>query len=171
MRPDIVDGASVAEGSIAPEPAERETGLTAESAAGEYRDALQRILSEFSAETVARLSQLSDAADEAGAGVEGIVIDVFVDQDGEGPFEVWARFEGRDAFALDRRFDDRRHLFGVVWGGGGWEPDVPSRPRGWSRDDLESAFVDAVAGWIEPLLPVDPPEGRWRIGAPDEFFG
>jgi hypothetical protein len=161
---------SVEEGSIVPEPGERTTESTDEPAVDGYRGALQRILSEFSAETATRLSRLSDAADDAGAGVEGIVVDVFVDQDGEGPFDVWARFEGRDAFVLDRRFDDRRHLFGVVWGEDGWDPEVPSRPRGWTRDDLEAAVVDAVAEWIELLLPAGAPADRWRIGAPGEFF-
>ncbi len=110
--------------------------------------------------------QLQAAAEQAGGGIDGIAIDVFVDQDGEGPFDVWARFEGDAAFGLDRRFDDDRRLFGVEWGEEGWEPEVPGRPRGWTRDDLERAVLDAVAEWLAPLLPLGSREGFWRVGAP-----
>ncbi|GAA1024878.1 MULTISPECIES: DUF6389 family protein [Amycolatopsis] len=126
---------------------------------GDYRAAVTGILGVAAQEISARLEKFW-----AAAGADGIVIDVFVDQDGEGPFDVWARFEGRDAFALDRRFDDGRHLFGVVWGEDGWAPEVPPRPRGWTRDDLEAAVVDVVTQWITPLMPAGAPEGFWRIG-------
>lgn len=131
---------------------------------GGYRAAVTGILGSASHETSARLEQFWAAA--RADGVEGVVIDVFVDQDGEGPFDVWARFEGRDAFALDRRFGDERHLFGVAWGEDGWEPGVPPRPSGWTRDDLEAAVVEVVAQWITPLVPAGAPEGFWRIGSP-----
>lgn len=77
---------------------------------------------------------------------------MFVDQDGEGPFDVRAWFEGSDAFALDRRLDAERHLFGVVWGERDWKPAVPSRPHGWTRDELEEVVVDTVAEWLGPLV-------------------
>ncbi|MFD2467688.1 DUF6389 family protein [Amycolatopsis silviterrae] len=133
---------------------------------GEYRAAVTGILGSASHETAARLEKFRAAARAEGTEIDGIVIDVFVDQDGEGPFDVWARFDGRDAFVLDRRFDDARHLFGVVWGEAAWEPAVPPRPRSWTRDDLEAAVVDVVTRWIEPLLPAGEPEEFWRIGPP-----
>lgn len=139
--------------------------------ARDHADALLPILAPHAQGTRDRLETFRLAAGEAGSGVEGIVVDVFVDQDGEGPFDVWARFEGDDAFALDRRFDDERHLFGVEWGEDGWEPDVPRRPLGWTRDDLERAVVGAVVAWITPLIPDGSPEGFWRIGAPDGACG
>ncbi|MFB9926974.1 DUF6389 family protein [Amycolatopsis halotolerans] len=126
---------------------------------GDYRAAVTGILGTAAQETSARLERFWTEAR-----AEGIVIDVFVDQDGEGPFDVWARFEGADAFALDRRFDDDRHLFGVVWDEDGWVPAVPPRPRGWTRDDLEAAVVEVVTEWITPLIPAGAPEGFWRIG-------
>ncbi|MGW7532987.1 DUF6389 family protein [Amycolatopsis sp. NPDC054798] len=135
---------------------------------GEYRAAVTGILGSAAQETFARLERFWAAARAAEA--EGIVVDVFVDQDGEGPFDVWARFAGRDAFALDRRFDDDRQLFGVVWGEAGWEPEVPPRPRGWTRDELEAVLVEVVAEWISPLIPAGAPEGFWRIGSPDGTF-
>lgn len=113
----------------------------------EYRARLARILASSSDNVAGKLRRFRDAATDA------IVIDLFVEQDGEGPFDVWARFEGPDAFALDRRFDDERQLFGVVWGELGWEPDVPPRPQGWTWDELEKAVFETVAEWIEPLLP------------------
>ncbi len=135
--------------------------------AQDYLAALRPLLAARTEDAAARLERFRRAAEEAGAGIDGVLIDVFVDQDAEGPFDVWARFEGSDAFALDRRFDDDRHLFGVEWGEDGWEPDVPPRPRGWTRDDLEEAVLDAVAEWLSPLLPPGSPEGFWRIGLPD----
>ena len=113
----------------------------------EYRAQLTRILSASSEVVAAKLVRFQEEA------TDGITIDVFVGQDGEGPFDVWARFEGADAFALDRRFDDERHLFGVVWSEDGWDPDVPARPRGWTWEELEAAIFDAVAAWLDPLVP------------------
>ena len=69
--------------------------------------------------------------------------------------------------SLWRRFDEERHLFGVEWGEEGWEPDVPGRPRGWTRDDLERAVLEAVTEWISPLIPAGSPERFWQIGTPD----
>lgn len=134
--------------------------------AQDYADALRPLLAAHTDDAAARLERFHRAAVEAGAGIDAVLIDVFVDQDAEGPFDVWARFEGRDAFLLDRRFDDDRHLFGVEWGEDGWEPDVPPRPRGWIRDDLERAALDAVVEWLSPRIPPGAPDGFWRIGIP-----
>lgn len=132
-----------------------------------YARALRTVLDTESERVAAALGDLHRAAVEAENGVEAILIDVFVDQDGEGPFDVWARFEGADAFALDRRLDEQRHLFGVEWTADGWEPAVPSRPRRWTRDRLEEAVLVVVAEWIEGLLPADAREGLFWVGAPD----
>ncbi|CAD5139925.1 MULTISPECIES: DUF6389 family protein [unclassified Microbacterium] len=132
-----------------------------------YARALRTVLDTESERVAAALGDLHRAAVEAENGVEAILIDVFVDQDGEGPFDVWARFEGADAFALDRRLDEQRHLFGVEWTADGWEPAVPSRPRRWTRDRLEEAVLVIVAEWIEGLLPADAKEGLFWVGAPD----
>lgn len=142
------------------------TDTLAEMEAREYRDQLLPILAASEAGLPRRLERFRLAAEEADA-VDGVLIDVFLDQDGEGPFDVWARFDGDGAFALNCRFDDERHLFGVEWGEDGWEPDVPGRPLGWTRDDLELAVLDVVAEWILPLTPPESPEGFWRIGTPD----
>lgn len=139
--------------------------------AQEYANTLRPLLAAATDDAADRLERFRSAAEGAGSGVEGIVIDVFVDQDGEGPFDVWARFEGRDSFSLDRRFDDSRHLFGVEWGEYGWEPAVPARPHGWTADDLEEAVVAAVVEWITPLIPPASPDGFWRIGTPDGRSG
>lgn len=132
-----------------------------------YARTLRTVLDTESERVAAALGDLHRAAVEAENGVEAILIDVFVDQDGEGPFDVWARFEGADAFALDRRLDEQRHLFGVEWTADGWEPAVPSHPRRWTRDRLEEAVLVVVAEWIEGLLPADAKEGLFWVGAPD----
>ncbi|GAA1316327.1 DUF6389 family protein [Leucobacter albus] len=131
----------------------------------DYAAALRTLLEPQSVVTSDRLASFAAAAADGAA--DAIVVNVFVDQDGEGPFDVWARFEGRDAFALDRRFDDARQLFGVEWGELGWEPDVPGRPASWSRDDLETAVVAIVAGWLRELLPPERPTLTWRVESPD----
>ncbi|HTW13922.1 MAG TPA: DUF6389 family protein [Nocardioides sp.] len=127
--------------------------------AARYRSDLTRILDAASAEVAERLRRFADVA------TDGIVIDVFVDQDGEGPFDVWARFDGSDGFVLDRRFDDERRLFGVEWGEEGWDPDVPARPREWSRDDLETELVELVAIWLSGVIPSHPML-CWELGDP-----
>lgn len=132
-----------------------------------YARALRSVLDTESARVAAVLRELHRAAVEADNGVEAVLVDVFVDQDGEGPFDVWARFEGAGAFALDRRFEDQRHLFGVEWTADGWEPAVPSRPRAWTRDRLEEAVLVVVAEWIDGLLPAGAREGLFWVGAPD----
>lgn len=129
----------------------------------EYRDALRAVLDRVSASTDVRLSGLHRAAT---AGVEGVLIDVFLDQDAEGPFAVWARFEGADSFGLDRQLGDDRELFSVIWGEEGWEPPVPPRPADWSREQLEDAIVEVVADWIDPLIPKGTPVLRWEVVTP-----
>jgi hypothetical protein len=129
-----------------------------------YRDALRAVLDAVSQPTAVRLSVLHRAA---AVGVNGVLIEVFVDQDAEGPFGVWVRFEGADSFSLDRQLGDERELFGVIWGEEGWEPAVPSRPAEWSREQLADVIVDVVAEWIDPLIPRGTPDLRWEVVTPD----
>lgn len=131
-----------------------------------HSDALRPILDAHTSDVAARLARFCAAAEEAGNDIDGIILDVFVDQDGEGPFDVWARFSGQNAFALDRQFDDERQLFGVEWTEEGWEPNVPARPRSLTRDDLERVVLETVTEWLVPILPQGAPEGFWHIGAP-----
>ncbi|UOR01089.1 DUF6389 family protein [Leucobacter allii] len=133
--------------------------------AAAYRAAVGAALAAESRRAEERLERFAEAALADDAAIDGIEIDVFVGQDGEGPFDVWARFLGRDAFRLDRRFDAERRLFGVEWGELGWEPAVPARPRGWTRDALAEQVAAAVQEWLEPLLPAAPPEGFWGLAA------
>ncbi|MCW2288460.1 DUF6389 family protein [Leucobacter luti] len=130
----------------------------------EYRDALKAVLDAESQTLTARLSVLHSAA---AVGADGVLIEVFVDQDAEGPFGVWARFEGADAFSLDRQLGDDRELFAVIWGEEGWEPAVPSRPSDWSRAHLADVIVEVVAEWINPLIPPGSPDLRWEVGTSD----
>lgn len=130
----------------------------------EYREALRAVLDAVSQPAAARLSALHRAA---AIGADGILIEVFVEQDAEGPFSVWGRFEGADSFSLDRRLGDERELFSVIWGEEGWEPAVPARPAGWSREQLEDSVVDVVAEWIDPLIPRGSPDLRWEVVTPD----
>ncbi|MGW8484397.1 DUF6389 family protein [Microbacterium sp. NPDC055903] len=130
--------------------------------ASAYRAAVRTILDEAAADVTSTLRRLGDAADHAGC---DLVIDVFTGQDGEGPFDVWARFAGDGAFALDRRFDDERQLFGVEWGEEGWSPAVPARPRGWSIDEFDTAVFEAVAAWLDPLIPAA--DVAWELASAD----
>lgn len=120
----------------------------------EYLAALRPILERATVAASVQLSSLVDAAKEADV---ALTIGVFVGQDGEGPFDVFAQFEGADVFALNQRFQKERHLFGVTWTEEGWEPQVPARPRGWSRDELEDVVVDEVDRWVKVPAPTSPP--------------
>lgn len=71
---------------------------------GPVRPLLRPTLTASTAQVVSRLTRFRSAAEEAGSGVESTA-----------------------AFALDRRFDEERHLFGVKWSEDGWVPDVPGR--------------------------------------------
>ena len=130
----------------------------------EYRDALRAVLDPVSWSTAVRLSALHRAA---AVGADGVLIDVFLDHDAEGPFGVWARFEGADSFNLDRQLGDERELFSVIWGEEGWETPVPARPANWPREQLVDAVVDVVAAWIDPLIPIGTPDLRWEVVTPD----
>ncbi|MGO2061850.1 MAG: DUF6389 family protein [Microbacteriaceae bacterium] len=132
----------------------------------DYRDAVWPHLTKTSRRVAEVLDRLYRAATTEGVGIDGITVTVFVGQDGEGPFDVWATFEGRDAFTLDRTFDDERNLFGVEWGEYDWQPDVPPRPRAWSRDEFEEAVLEVVTEWLQPLTPQGSPDGFWRVEAP-----
>ncbi len=133
----------------------------------EYRNELKAVLDAASQPTAARLSAIHRAAAVGADSADGVLIDVFLDQDAEGPFGVWARFEGAGAFSLDRQLGDDRELFGVIWGEEGWEPAVPARPQGWSRGRLLDVIVEAVAEWIAPLIPAGTPDLRWEVVTPD----
>jgi len=130
----------------------------------EYSDALRSVLDTVSAVVSDRLAAIHHAATPR---TEGIVIDVSVDQDGEGTFGVWARFEGPDAFSLNQQIGDERELFGVIWGEEGWEPPVPTRPREWSHAKLEEVIVGVVAEWIHTLISPTASELRWEVTTPD----
>lgn len=79
----------------------------------EYRDKLRSVLDTASGVVSDRLAAIHNAATPR---TEGIVIDVSLDQDGEGTFGVWARYEGPDAFSLNQQIGDERELFGAIWG-------------------------------------------------------
>lgn len=125
---------------------------------------MRSVLDTASAAVSDRLAAIHNAATLR---TEGIVIDVSVDQDGEGTFGVWARFEGPDAFSLNQQVGDERELFGVIWGEEGWEPPAPHRPREWSRSVLEEVIVGVVAEWIDTLIPPTASELRWEVTTPD----
>lgn len=130
----------------------------------DFRRQLRTVLDAESATVRDRLGLIHDAVTDR---TDGIAIDVFTDEDASGTFDVWARFAGVDSFELDRKLDDIRCLFGVVWGEEGWEPDVPSKPRAWSRDELEHAIFETVVEWIDPLMPRGAPAVRWEIALAD----
>lgn len=119
----------------------------------EYLAALRPILESTTEVASAQLRSLLDAAEEADV---TLTLGVFVGQDGEGALDVYAQFEGADVFALNQRLQKERHLFGVTWTEDGWEPGVPARPRGWSRDELEDVVVDEVELWVGTLVPNGP---------------
>lgn len=117
-----------------------------------YPRALAEILDAHTAAVTTRLRRIAEvAAGPDGARVRGIVVDIFPDQDGEGTFDVWARFEGPDSFVLNRPIDDVRHLFGVVHTETGFEPAVPEPAPGATPDDVAEAIVVAVTAWLEGI--------------------
>nr|AFV52213.1 hypothetical protein [Streptoalloteichus sp. ATCC 53650] len=129
----------------------------------DYRSRLRQVLDAHSAEVGARLRFIADAVTDD---VRGVVLDVFTDQDGEGSFNVWARFDGPDFFALNKPIDAHRHLFGVVHGAEGWEPDVPFLPRSADQDVL----VDTVADWLRAVWGEHVRGGTttgWEVDSPD----
>lgn len=132
--------------------------------ATEYRDSLRSVLDTTSSVVESRLAAMRAAAT---AHAEGIVIDVSVDQDGEGTFGVWARFDDPDAFSLNQQIGDERELFSMIWGEEGWEPPVPTRPREWSRTELEKVIVGVGAEWIGALVPPTASELHWEVTTPD----
>ncbi|WP_145501775.1 DUF6389 family protein [Streptomyces sp. CFMR 7] len=129
-----------------------------------YRAELRRVLDMASTTVARRLEAVRDAAT---ARTDGVVVDVFPDQDGEGTFAVWARFEGADSFELDRRLGEERQLFAVVRTGTGWEPPVPERPASWSAALLENVLFDVVTEWIDGLVPADATALFWEVTTPD----
>ncbi|KFU77717.1 hypothetical protein SAMN04489729_0895 [Amycolatopsis lurida] len=131
----------------------------------EYRRRLRDVLGAHSEDVATRLRAIVEAI---GENVESLQIEVFPDQDGEGTFDVWARFEGPDSYVLNKPIDDHRHLFGVVHHETGWEPDVPPLPHGISADVL----VDTVAEWIDSvwIRTFDrPPSIPVEVSSPDGY--
>ncbi|MBK3561775.1 hypothetical protein JHN55_35640 [Streptomyces sp. MBT56] len=129
-----------------------------------YRSELRRVLEVASPSVVRRLEAVRDAATVR---TDGVTIDVFPDQEGDGTFAVWARFRGADSFALDRLIGDERQLFTVVWAEHGWEPPVPERPGTWSTARFEDVLLATVVEWIDPLIPPGAVHLHWEVTAPD----
>lgn len=88
-------------------------------------------------------------ADAVAESVEAITVEVFVDDDGEGAFDVWAVFEGKDVYVLNRPIDDVRNLFGVHHTESGPVPAVPWFAPGGPDFDLVEAIVEVVAPWVD----------------------
>lgn len=133
--------------------------------ASDYADSLRAVLSTTDDDVRRRLALISDAAEEGA--IDLVVLDVFVDDDAEGAFDVWARFDGESPFVTQQRLGDERQLVDVVWGERGWAPPVPQRPSEWSRSDLVAAIVDVVAAWLAPLLPASAAARSWSLETPD----
>ncbi|MCL2534367.1 MAG: DUF6389 family protein [Nocardiaceae bacterium] len=113
----------------------------------EYLSVLQTVLDRHTARASEKISAILDGCPpEASA----LCFDVFPDQDGEGTFDIWARLEGPDSFALNKPIDAHRHLFGVVHTEDGLEPDVPLWPRS-APFRVQDAVVDAAATWLTQL--------------------
>ncbi|MGO3886046.1 MAG: DUF6389 family protein [Mycetocola sp.] len=152
-----------------PEPAR-----TADAA---FRPRLDAVLAAASDDVLTRLGTIAAAVPPRG---DTVIITVFVDQDAEGPFDVMARADGPHAWELDRELDPIRALFGVEWGEDGWDPEVPGRPRGWSREQFTEVVCDAVADWLDPLIRATTGEAvgaardataplSWVLTTPDEY--
>ncbi|MGF7120834.1 MULTISPECIES: DUF6389 family protein [unclassified Rhodococcus (in: high G+C Gram-positive bacteria)] len=125
----------------------------------EYLSELATVLGRYTETAAQRISEILDACPtEATA----LWFDVFPDQDGEGTFDVWARFDGPDAFVLNRPIDDHRHLFGVVHTEDGLDPDVPLWPTRNTPFCIQDAVVDAAATWLTTLWS-RVGEGRSRV--------
>lgn len=133
--------------------------------ADDYTDSLRAVLSTTDDDVRRRLALIADAADDGA--IDVVVLDVFVDDDAEGPFDVWARFEGESVFVTQQRLGDERQLVDVVWSEHGWTPAVPARPSDWSRSDLLAAIIDVVATWLAPLLPASAAARSWSLETPD----
>lgn len=135
------------------------------TAAAEYRDALRPLLEAASTRVSGILKTLAGAANIPG--IDGVVLDVYVGQDPEGPFDIWARFAGPRGTELDFALGDARAVFGVEWSETGWDPGVPPCPAGWSLEVFEAAVLAAVAEWIDPLIPAAPADLEWTINSPE----
>ncbi|MGW9113970.1 DUF6389 family protein [Microbacterium sp. NPDC055683] len=130
----------------------------------EYQRTVLTVLDGATTASSACVAAIHRATVNAGAGV---LIEVFVDQDAEGPFSVWVWFEGDDAVALDRELGVEHERFGVIWGEEGWEPPVPPRPVGWSRQLLTETIVAGVAEWVDPLIPSRTTVVHWEVAPHD----
>ncbi|WP_432005514.1 DUF6389 family protein [Streptomyces parvus] len=147
---------------------ERDGRQDQEADTAAYRAGLRRVLDVASPSVARRLEALRDSAT---ARTDGVTIDVFPDQEGDGTFAVWARFSGADSFTLDRLVGDERQLFTVVWAEHGWEPAVPERPASWSTARFEDVLFGVVVEWIDPLVPPDAAHLRWEVTTPDGTRG
>lgn len=131
----------------------------------DYRGRLRRVLDAHSADVAARLKAVVGAIGDT---VESVQVEVFPDQDGEGTFDIWARFEGPDSYVLNKPIDEHRHLFGVVHEETGWDPGVPPLPRGLSAD----LTVDTVVDWLDSVWSRTfdrPPPVPVEVSSPDGY--
>ncbi len=114
----------------------------------EYVSELETVLGRHTDGAAEKISAILDACP---AEATALGFDVFPDQDGEGTFDIWARLDGPDHFALNKPIDAHRHLFGVVYTEDGIEPAVPLWPSSDTPFCVQDAIVDAAATWLTEL--------------------
>ena len=77
-----------------------------------------------------------------------VVIQVFVDQDGEGFLHVRVTLEGPDLFVLNRVIASHAELFGTRMTQSGLNPALPLMEPGGETFSVHDALTDCAASWV-----------------------
>jgi hypothetical protein len=111
----------------------------------EYIQQVQDVLSGHSEQAAARLTAALTLVSE---NARKVLIEIFVDQDGEGFLDVRVSLDGPDLFALNRAIASHAVLFGIRMTESGLDPALPLMEPGGESFSVQDALVDCAASWI-----------------------
>jgi len=114
----------------------------------EYIQQVQAILTEHTAQAVARLSSALKVVPST---ARKVVIEIFVDQDGEGFLDVRVALDGPDLVALNRAITSHAELFKTRMTQSGLDPALPLMEPGGEAFSVHDALTDCAASWLSSV--------------------
>ncbi len=114
---------------------------------GEYCQAVRGVLGEYRTSVVFKVANVIKLMP---ANTRSLVLEIFVDQDGEGFLKIMASLDGPDLYVLNKQIAPDAELFTTRMTEAGFVPPLPLMGRNESFD-VNDALTDCAAEWLQSL--------------------
>src|SRR5258708_7724170 len=111
-------------------------------------DYIQKVEGVLNEHTQRAASQLAAALALVPPKTRKVLIEIFVDQDGEGFLTVRVTLEGPDLFVLNRAIAAHAELFGTRMTQSGLDPALPLMEPGSEAFSVHDALADCASAWV-----------------------